>query len=183
MLKDLIKLASDLDNTGLYVEAGKIDNMLRKFSGLYKSKEEGSRWDNNSSEWFKRDIFEMIPEQNIASDYLIKKYNLKVAGTPDEYISFMEVQPWQEEKVRRAIAAHPPSKSFHPEYVGESSEGGVVRSDSSEALESEDIVKLLVTDKDDSVQYKMSQDLFKKIVSGGGLTKGDLTEADFAILG
>jgi hypothetical protein len=46
----------------------------------------------------------------------------------------------------------------------------------------EQLVKLLIADKDDGVQYKMSAELFSRIKGGEDLDFQDLSPADLAIL-
>jgi hypothetical protein len=184
MIKDLAKLANELDGSGLHKEAERIDGMLKKLSGLYKSKAQGSTMDDNYSElhqWFDEKIFEKLPEKEIASDYLTKRYNLKIVNSPDDYIKEMEVQPWQEGKVRMAIEYNPPSATFRPEFLDAYNRGG------QDSYEDEDTIKvtnnhklaMLIADKDTSVNYKMSPDTFIKIKSGRPLTFADLTPEDF----
>ena len=185
MIKELVKLSNDFDNSGFYKEAERIDVMLKKISGLYKSKAEGSRWDDNASEssqWFKRDEFDRLDEREIAGDYLTKRFNLQVVDSPDEYIEYMEIQPWQEDKVRRAIQSNPPSANFRPEYLGKDKMMGQNLSNEDEdsiEVTNDHKLAMLIADKDSSVNYKMSNDTFMKIKSGTLLTFGDLTSDDF----
>lgn len=107
MVKDLIKIADKLDSLGFHKEASEIDEMIRKTSGIFKSKAEGSKFeDDPSKQWFKKDIFDNVRiEAFVKYDYVVKKYKDKVVKTPDEYIKYMEIQPWQEQKIRRHIEA------------------------------------------------------------------------------
>jgi hypothetical protein len=171
MLRDLVKLATQFDNSGLHKEAERIDDMLKKLSGLYKSKSEGSRMDDNFNDldkWFNKDRFAQVGEQDIASDYLTKRYNLQVVDSPDEYIQYMEVQPWQEEKVRKAIKENPPSKTFRPEYLGmmdEDDSGNIqdYKNDGAIPVTNEHRLAMLMADKSPSISYKMSPETFRLI--------------------
>lgn len=193
MIKDLIKVANKLDSLGLTKEADFLDSIINKNAGLYKSKMEGSRWpDNYSDHWFNKDIFFSLNEKDIASDYLIKKYNLRVVKTPDEYIQFMEVQPWQEEKVRRAIENNPRSENFMPfipamDPESESTSFSTTAKRPVGDVTSEQLIKLLVADKDTEdpryKDYKMDSNLFKRIKSGNDLGYQDLNDLELKILG
>ena len=195
MLRDLVRLATDMDNSGLHKEAERIDGMLKKLSGLYKSKSEGSRWDDSGNEldkWFNRDRFAQVGEQDIASDYLTKRYNLKVVDSPDEYIQYMEVQPWQEEKIRKAIKENPPSKTFRPEYLDMMDEDDLgniqdYKSDGATPVTNDHRLAMLMADKSSSISYKMSPETFRLISmapetfeqnKGRPLLFGDLTPDD-----
>lgn len=189
MLKDLVKLADQFDHSGLHKEAEKIDFLLEKLAGIYKSEEEGSKEPDTFMKWYDRDTFDALDEREIATHYLTQK-NMFGINTPTEYLEKFEVQGWQKDKVMRAIKNNPPSPSFQPQYQANQQPGRYVGSKSwkSEAMPMGDvttaqIVRLLVADKDNGIPYKMSPDLFEKIKSNEDLDYQDLSPEDLNVLG
>lgn len=189
MIKDLAKLANDLDVSGLHKEAERIDGILQKLAGIYKSQAEGSKEEDTFMNWYDRETFDALGEKEIAIHYLTQK-NIFGVSTPTEYMEKFEVQDWQKEKVMRAIKNNPPSPSFQPQWQANQTGylyGGGSKSWRKETMPMGDVndkqlIKLLVADKDDSVQYKLSADLFQRIKNGEDLDFQDLSPADLAIL-
>jgi hypothetical protein len=189
MLKDLAKLATDMDHSGLHKEAERIDFLLEKLAGVYKSQGEGSKEEDTFMKWYDRDTFNALGEQEIAVHYLTQK-NMFGVNTPSEYMEKFEIQDWQKDKVMKAIRNNPPSPSFQPQWQADQKGylyGGGSKSWKGETMpmgdvNPEQLVKLLIADKDDGVQYKMSGELFNRIKGGEDLDFQDLSPADLAIL-
>jgi hypothetical protein len=177
MKKELLKLASDLDRMGYKRLANEVDSLLGKVAGLYKSQSEGSKWPdvgNDLDRWFDKSRFEQLPEGEILNDYKAKIRN-KMVSSPEEYIEYMEVQPWQLDKVKSALSS---------EFITETPDS----SQNSEEVTAEDFHKLLIADKDSATPYKMSDQTFQlgtkdRITSGSiSALKGKLTPDELRII-
>ena len=190
MLKDLVRLATDMDNSGLHKEAERIDSLLEKLAGVYKSEAEGSNQEDlGYMKWYDRDTFDALDEKKIAVHYLTQK-NMFGINTPTDYMEKHEVQDWQKDKVMRAIRNNPPSPSFQPQYQGSQNLSRYIGSESWKEkamamgdVTTDQLVKLLVADKDNGVAYKMSPDLFERIKGNEDLDYQDLSREDLVILG